>query len=255
MSSSLPESDAASPAGGFAATRWSIVLAAADRVSPESEDALAILCDTYWYALYAYARRKGLSADDAAEATQEFFLRLMEKEFLDRADPQRGKFRSFLLTVFKRFLSNERQRENAQKRGGDRQRFSIDAAVGERRYAFEPADGWTPDALFERRWALTVLDRAMAELERRFREKGKEQLFNACRPSLTGAANAAACATIAAELRMSEAAVRVALHRMRSLFRELLAAEVACTIDQNQSIVEEMDYLRAAIRGETRKGV
>jgi len=252
MNSSLPESGARSPGGGFAATRWSMVLAAADPQSPDFRDALTELCNTYWYALYAYARRTGLDPEDAAESTQEFFVRLLEKDFLDRADPLRGRFRSFLLTLFKRFLVNEYERQNAQKRGGHLQRFSIDAAVGERQYAFEPVDDWTPEALYERRWALTVLNQVMVQLEDRYRQKGKLDLFHACRPALVGAAKTQSCSEIASQLNMSEAAVRVAVHRMRTLFRELLAAAVASTLDENESIVQEMSYLQAAIRGDAR---
>jgi RNA polymerase sigma factor (sigma-70 family) len=251
MNTDLPESEATSRAGAFAVTRWSVVLAAADQQCPESDAALELLCGTYWYPLYAFARRMGRSPDDAAELTQEFFVRLLEQDFLNKADPERGKFRSFLLTVFKRFLLNEHDRDQAQKRGGGTRRFFIDASVGEHRYAFEPADDWTPEAVFERRWALTVLDQVMQRLEQAFHERNKPELFDLCRPHLVGGEQSTSYAEIAVQLKMSEAAVRVAVHRMRVLYRELLAAEIAGTIDEDESIVEEMNCLRAAIRGKT----
>src|SRR6516225_8614717 len=153
-------SEVAVPEAGrrFASTRWSIVIAAGQRDSPESEAALATLCRLYWYPLYAYARRQLGNAEDAQDLTQEFFARLLEKDYLQAADPQRGKFRSFLLTAFQRFLGKERDRAHAQKRGGGRPLLPLDFGTGERQYQQEPADHATPEALYERRWALTLLE-------------------------------------------------------------------------------------------------
>lgn len=247
QNSDLPESQRGR--APFAPTRWSVVLAAADRQSPSARDALQALCETYWYPLYAWARRSGKSADDAAELTQEFFARLLENQLLDRADPQRGRFRSYLLTAFKRFLINEYDRTQAARRGGGRMPISIDVGVGEQRYAFEPADNWTPEAIFERRWALTLLERTLARLQQEYEDRSRGELFRLCRGHLAAGEQAASCREIAAQFRITEAAVRVAIHRMKTRYRELLAEEVSATIDENDSIVEEMKGLQRAIQG------
>ena len=148
----------------FATTRWSLIAAAGQGSSPEAHEALATLCRVYWYPLYAYARRRLPSAEDAQDLTQEFFARLLEKDYLQAADPQRGKFRSFLLTAFKRFLAKEQDRASAQKRGGGRSPLSLDFQAGERQYQLEPTDHATPERLYERRWALTLLDQVLTRL-------------------------------------------------------------------------------------------
>lgn len=234
----------------FVSTRWSLVLAAGKPDSPDADAALQTLCEAYWYALYAFARRSGNTPDDAADRTQEFFARLLDRRLLGQADPDRGRFRSWLITAFKRFLINEWQREQAQKRGGGARRLSIDAAVGERRYAMEPADVRTPEAIYERRWALTVLEIALERVAEDYRERRKSQLFERCRGRLAGGTAADSCADIARDLAMSETAVRVAVHRMRSRYREFLMQEIAATLDERESLVDELERLRAAIRGE-----
>ena len=152
----------------FATTRWSIVLTAGDRLSPDAESALELLCRTYWYPLYTFSRRRGSSPEDAADLTQEFLM---------AADSEKGRFRSFLLTVFKRFLSKERDRARAQKRGGDRRKLSIDVQDDEQRYDYEPTNDWSPEALFKRRWALMLLEYVMDKLRRDYEAKGKRLLF------------------------------------------------------------------------------
>lgn len=249
MNSSLPESGP-QHARVFAQTRWSVVLAAADRDSPESAEAMQTLCTAYWYPLYAFARRSGHSADDAADQTQQFFLRLLSERILDRADPGRGRFRSFLLTVFKRFLLNQRDRADAQKRGGAVAHFSIDSDTAEQRYAFEPSDDWTPEAIYDRRWALTLLDQVMRRLEHEYQERGRGELFGLCRGHLAGS-ETVVYSEIAGRLRMSEAAVRVAAHRLRTRYRELLADEVAATLHEGESIVDELNCLQQAILGKS----
>jgi RNA polymerase sigma-70 factor (ECF subfamily) len=234
----------------FATTRWSIVLQAGDRASPESQRALQTLCEAYWYPLYAYARRRGSGPDESADLTQEFFARLLERPVLQTADRERGRFRAFLLTVFKRFLSNEAERHGAQKRGAGRLPLSIDAARGEERYRFEPADPWTPERLYERRWALTLLDRVMQRLGDEYQGRGKAELFERCKPALTGADTAAPYADVARQLGMAETAVRVAVHRMRQRYRELLTEEVRQTVDTPAEVDEELRSLRRALRGE-----
>ncbi|MCA9060036.1 MAG: sigma-70 family RNA polymerase sigma factor [Planctomycetaceae bacterium] len=235
-------------AGAFHVTRWSIVRAAVDRDSLASQGALQTLCETYWYPLYAYARRSGRSADDAADVTQSFFAQLLERPLLESADPEFGRFRTFLLTVFKRFLINDFQRQQAQKRGGGVATISIDSATGEQQYRHEPASNWTAEDLYERRWALTLLSLTMERLEQEYRERGKLRLFELCRPHLAGSEGKLTCAETGRELKLTEAAVRVTVHRMRARFRELLAAEIASTIDERCSIVEELEYLRSVIR-------
>src|SRR5436309_2659860 len=149
-------------AGRFATTHWSLVVAAQDRGSPQAKEALSGLCGSYWYPLYAFIRRQGHSADKAQDLTQEFFARLLEKDFLAAVDREKGKFRSFLLAACKHFLANERDRVRAQKRGGGRQGLSLDFNSADRRYGLEPAHTLTPERLFERRWALTLLDQVLA---------------------------------------------------------------------------------------------
>ncbi|MFV1967115.1 MAG: RNA polymerase sigma factor [Pirellulaceae bacterium] len=206
----------------FETTHWSVVLAAAHRSSPDSDEALESLCRTYWYPLYAYVRRRGYSADDAKDLTQEFFARLLEKDYLQAADCERGRFRSFLLTVLKRFLSKERERAEAQKRGGGRKLLSIDFTSGEDRCRLEPSHDWTPEKVYERRWALTLLDQVLNRLGREYAEKQETQLFEHLKVYLTGSSGAPAYAQTAADLSMSESAVKVAVHRMRQRYRELL---------------------------------
>lgn len=250
MPSSLADSDRSNAV--FATTRWSIVVSAGHQSSPDADTALETLCRTYWYPLYAFARRRGSSPEDAADRTQEFFSRLLEKEYLASADREKGRFRAFLLTMFKRFLSKEREREQARKRGGGWKRLSIDVEAGERRYGHEPADDWTPEALYERRWALTLLEQVIERLQRDYEAKGKGRLFELCKPFLTGTGAGPPYENIARDLDMNETAVRVAVHRLRDRYRELLTREVAQTITEEGAVDEELNYLRSAVRGKNR---
>src|SRR5262245_22412922 len=182
----IPDDSGSRAAWRFASTRWSLVVAAGRGETPEARAALAVLCQAYWYPLYAYARRRLASADDAQDLTQEFFARLLEKDYLQAADPRRGKFRSFLLSAFQHFLSKEHARATAQKRGGRRQPMSLEIQNGEHRYRHEPADLTTPESLYERRWALTLLEQALARLRQEYAGAGKERLFDALKGTLTG---------------------------------------------------------------------
>jgi DNA-directed RNA polymerase specialized sigma24 family protein len=247
-----PHDQPAEPAGqnaAFVTTHWSLVVSAGQRSSPDAESALATLCQTYWYPLYAFSRRRGYSADNAADLTQEFIARLLEKEFLKSADRTRGRFRTFLLTLFTRFLSNEGERQNAQKRGGGKYRLSIDMQEGEDCYRFEPVDNWTPEALYERRWALTLLDQVMERLGLEYANKGKSRLFEHCKALLAGSDQSAFRAEMLRELQMSDVALRVAVHRMRERFRAMLRDEVAQTVEGSDDVHDELEYLKAAIRG------
>jgi len=230
-------------------------MAAGDPDCDDARQALTYLCETYWYPLYAYVRRRGHSAEDSADLTQAFFARLLEKPFLQSADRERGRFRSFLLTIFKRYLSNENDRRQAQKRGGGLKHFSIDVEAGEKRYRFEPTDDWTPEKLYERRWALTLLDHVMARLEQEYADKNKGPLFEQCKLYLTGSDDAAAYSEIAGRLEMSESALRVAVHRIRGRYRELLNQEVSQTLGQQETVDDELEYLRSAIRGQNMRNV
>mgnify|MGYP002623619739 CR=1 FL=1 len=245
-----PSPSPLSQRAGFATTRWSVVLAAGQRSSAAADEALATLCQTYWYPLYAYARRHGRAAEDAADLTQSFFARLLDQDFLRTADQKRGRFRSFLLTVFKRYLSHEHQKQQTQKRGGGRLHISIDAAAGEQRYQCEPTDNWSAEKLYERRWALTLLDEVMTRLEREFSEKGKAEVFARCKVYLVGSTDTPGQAAVAEELGTTPAALRVAVHRMRQRYKELLQEAVAQTIGPDDSIAEEITRLRSAVRGQ-----
>jgi RNA polymerase sigma-70 factor (ECF subfamily) len=210
---------------------------------------LATLCQIYWYPLYAYARRHSTSAHDAQDLTQAFFAELLEKAYLQDADPERGKFRSFLLTAFKHFLSKERARANAQKRGGGRAVLSLDFQVGESRYHLEPVDHATPDKLYERGWALAILDQTLARLRQELANAGKEKLFECLKGALAGEGVQESYAQIADLLGLSESAIKVAVHRLRRRYQELLRAEIAQTVASPEEVDDELRDLFAAVRG------
>ena len=234
----------------FASTRWSLVAAAGHASSPGAQEALATLCGVYWYPLYAFARRQMPNRDDAQDLTQGFFAQLLEKDYLHTAQPERGKFRSFLLTAFKRYLARERDRATAQKRGGGRSLFTLDFQNGESRYHLEPVDNATPEKIFERRWALTLLEQTLARLRQEFELAGKQRLFEALKGTLTGDGAPGPYATLVRELEMSEQAIKVAVHRLRKRYGELLRAEVAETVAAPADIDDELRNLFVAVRGE-----
>jgi RNA polymerase sigma factor (sigma-70 family) len=231
----------------FATTRWSLVLAAQDPASPLAHDALASLCSSYWYPLYAYIRRQGIPADEAEDLTQEFFARLLEKDFLAAVDPTKGKFRAFLLAACTHFLANERDRARAWKRGGRCQTVNLDFSSAEARYGKEPAHELTAEKLFSRHWGLALLDQVLARLRGDFAAKGKALLFDRLRVCLLGEKSQLAYASLASELGMTEGAVRVAAHRMRQQFRELLREEIARTVQDPEHVDEEIRELFSAL--------
>ena len=231
----------------FATTRWSLVLAAGNPSSPQSAAALAALCETYWYPLYAYVRRRGHDADDAQDLTQTFFARLLEKNDLAAARRERGKFRSFLLTSLKHFLANEWDRERAQKRGGGRPSLSIDFGTAEDRYRREPSHELTAEKVFERRWALVLLENVLARLHEESVQAGKSGIFDRLKVFLTGEQPAVSSGQLAAELEMTEGALKLAVHRLRRRYRELLRAEIAQTVADSKEIDQEIRDLFAAI--------
>jgi RNA polymerase sigma-70 factor (ECF subfamily) len=240
----MPPSDA-SP-GRFATTHWSLIVAARGGEAAQARAALADLCRAYWYPLYAYIRRQGHAADEAQDLTQEFFARLLEKDFLATLDPGKGKFRSFLLTACKHFLVNERERAHAQKRGGGRPLVSLDFGDAEARYGREPGHSLTAERLFERRWALDLLNQVLARLRGEYEATGKGRLFECLKGRLTGDAGAPH-ARAAAELGLSEGAVKVAVHRLRKRYRELLREEIAHTVDDPGQVEDEIRALFAAL--------
>jgi RNA polymerase sigma-70 factor (ECF subfamily) len=237
-----------SPGDRFATTQWSLVISAADRTSPRAQQALAELCSAYWYPLYAFVRRQGSSAAEAEDLTQGFFLALLEKEFLAATGPEKGRFRTFLLLCLKRFLANARDRERAQKRGGGRPLVSINRDEAESRYQAEPADAATAERIYERRWALALLDQVLARLEDEYRQSGKSSLFAQLKLYLVADEPAARYADVAADLGVTEGAVKVAVHRLRRRYGELLRAEVARTLERPADVKEEIQALFAALR-------
>jgi RNA polymerase sigma-70 factor (ECF subfamily) len=254
MSTIDPSAQPSPPAAAwrFASTHWSVVLAAGGGPSTEAQEALATLCRVYWYPLYVYARRRLANAEDAQELTQEFFSQFLEKNYLQAADPERGKFRSFLLTAFQRFLSRQRERASAQKRGGGRMGMPLDFQAGERRYSLEPADPNTPETIFQRRWALTLLEQTLARLRQELARAGKEALFERLKGTLTGDDRQEPYARVAEELSMSEQAVKVAVHRLRRRYQELLREEIGQTVARTEEIEDELRDLFTAVRGKGR---
>jgi DNA-directed RNA polymerase specialized sigma24 family protein len=231
----------------FATTNWSMVIAAGDLSSPQSRQALATLCQGYWYPLYAYVRRQGHSGEQALDLTQEFFLRFLEKDFLRSVDRGKGRFRSFLLAACKHFLANERDRALAQKRGGGISVVTIDAGAAEQRYLLEPAHTSTTEKLFERRWAMTLLEQVLARLRDEFAADGKSRSFDTLKAFLTGERTVIRYAQAAEELGMTEGAVKVAVHRLRHRYRELLREEISRTLQDPSQVEDEIRDLFAAL--------
>ena len=223
-------------------------MAAGQRDLPESEAALASLCRQYWYPLYAYARRHLANVADAQDMTQEFFARLLERDYLRQADRKRGRFRSFLLTAFKHFLANERERNRAQKRGGGRKTLPLDFQTSEQRYQREPRHETTAEVLYERGWALTLLEQALARLREEQTLAGKARLFECLKGTLTGEEVPRPYGELAGELGMSGEAIKVTVHRLRRRYGELLRAEIAQTVTATAEVEDELRDLFAAVR-------
>ncbi len=234
----------------FVTTHWSVVLTAGRSDTTRARDALARLCQTYWYPLYAYVRRRGYSAPDAEDLTQGFFARLLERESLASADPGQGQFRSFLLTAMNHFLIGEWEKARAQKRGGGRELLSLELAAAEKRYDLDQADDSTPDKLFDKQWALTLLEKVVGRLEDEYRHEDKAELFVALKETLAGSRESQPYAVLAARLGMTEGAIKVAVHRLRKRYRELLQAEIADTVTSPEEAEEEMRHLFQALVGE-----
>lgn len=249
MNPESPTPKPASTGGVFATTHWTVVLAAGRSDSRESDVALEELCRTYWYPLYAYVRRHGHTREDAEDLTQGFFARLLEKNYLDGITRDGGKFRSFLLVALKRFLANEWDRANRQKRGGGVLPLSLDWQDAETRYQIQPADNLSPDKLYDRAWAVIVLERVITRLRDENGGEGKGGLYEQLKPFLMVGKSEIPCARAAADLNMSEGAVRVAVHRLRRRYRELLREEIAQTLANPAQADEEMQALFSALAG------
>lgn len=239
------------PAGGaaFVTTHWSVVLAAGQAGSAASAAALETLSRTYWFPLYAYVRRRGYSPEDAQDLTQEFFARLLGRHALAHLTREGGKFRSFLLTALNHFLINEWEQHRAQKRDERRIALSLDALDAETRYRFEPADEATPEVLFERHWAATLLEQILHRLRDEYTAQGKAELFQRLRPCLTGAELMLPYAALARQSGLSEGAVKMAVRRLRHRYGELLRAEIAHTVARPEEIDEEIRHLIAITAG------
>jgi RNA polymerase sigma factor (sigma-70 family) len=246
----MKDSETSSRAPGlFSATRWSVVLSARDGGTQASAKAMDTLCRTYWYPLYAFARRQGRSPQDAQDLTQEFFSRLIEKDYLQAVVQERGRFRSFLLMALKRFLAKEWDREHAQKRGGGQAFIVLDTQWAERRYIGEGSEHLPPDRIYERRWALTLLEQAMVHLGNEYAVAGESVRFDQLKGWLAANRGEIPYEQVAAELGVSEGAARVAVHRMRQRFRELFREEVAATVSTEEEVEDEMGYVRWVLTG------
>jgi RNA polymerase sigma factor (sigma-70 family) len=245
--SASPISETAVPRPEFQTTHWSLIIAAQGE-SLEARVALEKLCRTYWYPLYAFVRREGHSADEAQDLTQAFFARLIERRDLDRAQREKGRLRSFLLVSLKNFLINEWHRARAAKRGGGETFVALDELNAEQRYSLEPVDALSADRIYERRWALTLLDHVMVQLESESTASGNRDLFAALKPALTGEENTASQAELAARFGMTENALKQALFRLRQRYRILLRAEIANTVATPGEVEDELRFLIAALR-------
>ena len=237
-------------AAAFVTTHWSVVLAAARTDTTRAKVALEHLCRIYWYPIYYFVRRQGHSIHDAQDLTQEFFARLLEKHWIADADQSRGRFRSFMLLMLKRFLVVEWRKANAQKRIGDLHALPLPLDAAETRYSREPADNRTPEQAFEKQWALTLLEEVLQHLRGEYDRDGKGVLFDKLKPCLIGSRETQPYALLAAELDMSEGAVKVAVCRLRERYRERLKAEIARTVAGPSEVDSELRHLfRVLARG------
>ena len=230
----------------FPNTRWSVVLAATQRPSPESAAALETICRAYWYPLYAYVRRCGQSPHDAQDLTQEFFCRLLEKNWLDSADREKGKLRTFLIVALKKFMSKEWRRASAQRRGGGQTQVQFDTAFAESRYASD-RQALAPDEIFDQQWALTLLDLTVNRLRADFAVAGKSADFVALKGSLMTGRGTIDYVSMAKRLGVSEGAARVAVHRLRKRFRQIYREEILQTLADGADVNAELQHLAAAL--------
>jgi RNA polymerase sigma-70 factor (ECF subfamily) len=244
MSSDCASSSA--PGDVFATTHWTVVLAAGQRHTPQSDGALEDLCRTYWFPLYAYVRRRGHAKADAEDLVQAFFAKLLEKNFLANLDSERGKFRAFLLAALKHFLANEWDKARAQKRGGGAVNLSLDWQTADTKFQVAATAEPSPDKAFDREWALALLAKVIERLQKELEAEGKIKLFEQLKIFLTAGKGEAAQAEVAKVLGMEEGAVRVAIHRLRKRYRVLLRDEIAQTLTDESQVEAEMQALFGA---------
>jgi RNA polymerase sigma factor (sigma-70 family) len=230
----------------FTTTKWSMVLHAGDSGDPSGSEALQVLCERYWHPVYSYIRHRGYDKESTEDLTQSFFAQLLEKKSLKTADPERGRFRSFLLTSVRNFLSDSRDRERAQKRGGDRNFIPLDFSEAESP-KYEPADGTTPEALFERRWANSVLAGVLSRLRQEAVEGRALDRFERLEGFLTGELEGTSQSQVAEELGMSAGELRVAIHRLRKRFGRLLREHIAQTVADPEQVDDEIHYLLTSL--------
>jgi RNA polymerase sigma-70 factor (ECF subfamily) len=236
-------------ASQFVTTHWSVVLQAGREFSPEAQDALESLCKSYRYPLYVHVRRLGWGPEDAEDLTQQFLARFIGRKYLQLADPGRGRFRSFLLTSLKNFLADEWDKLRAQKRGGGQAVISWDGVEPEERYRLEPAEGLTPDLIYEKRWAGVLLDGVLTQLGHDYDQAGRGTEFNRLKNFVWGDGDGGTYAEVAVHLNMQENAVKTAVHRLRKRFREQLRLEVGRTVSSPEEVDEELRHLRALLSG------
>jgi RNA polymerase sigma-70 factor (ECF subfamily) len=229
----------------FPTTRWTLVVAAGDPKRTEARSALVSLCEGYWYPLYAYVRRRGYPADQAEDLTQEFFVRVLDGRYLDRADQAKGRFRAFILTSLKFFLADEGDRDRALKRGGGKV-LSLHISSGEERYQRDPAHDETPERIFERHWALSMLDGVVDRLRAEFVQHGRLDHFDRLKGFLLDQADMP-YAALALEMGTSEGALKVAVHRLRKRYRDLFRQEIAETVADPEDVESELRFLAAAL--------
>lgn len=234
-------------AGAFATTQWSVVLSAGCSDSNVAHAAMAQLCERYWYPLYAYLRQRNRSSEDAEDLVQGFFERVLQSHWLDRVTPERGRFRSWLLASLRHHLADERDRDRALKRGGGAPVVSLDALDAEARFQSEPADPRTPEQLYDRRWALTVLREALSQLRADYNLAGKSSLFEALQPTLPGGSGQVRYDDLGSSLGMTEGAVKVAVHRLRHRYRDLVRRVVAETLESPELVDSELEHMMSAL--------
>lgn len=247
QSGSQPLSAADAKRRTFATTQWSVVLRAGQDASPESRKALADLCQAYWYPLYAYVRRRGQQPAEAQDSVQSFFAELLDKQRLQRADRERGRFRSFLLAAFEHFLANQSRAARARKRGGGRPVLSIDFSAAESRYGGEPSHTWTAERIFQRRWAMTLLENAVGRLRDDYARTGRLDVFEQLKDFVGGGPHTPPYHELGERLGMTQGAVKVAVHRLRKRCRDLLRQEIAETVGDPAEIDDELQAFFQAL--------
>ena len=241
------EHSAGGHAAQFMTTRWSMVLVAGRRSSPDSRQALESLCTAYWYPLYAYIRRRVVDGNEAQDLTQAFFAELLAKNYVGAANAERGRFRAFLLTALKNFLSKEWEKAKAQKRGGNKTLIPLDFERGNSQYLMELSSGLTAEQIYDREWAIALLGRTLQRLEAEFCDAGKNKQFEELKGFLIGHTQTATYSEAAVTLGMTEAAVKMASHRMRRRYRDLLCAEILETVSSPDEVEDEIGKLFASL--------